>query len=301
MEGVPSVILAENSSYWLRIWKPRETLYSERDRLEKLVSDLESPIKELKFARSRVNDVEAPMPRELTTNCRNQLRTRDHHLDKAKRDLSAIKVVIDRFGSVDTVHPNQLIAKGILPDEGLCVTGPKLLYKLCLRLKDLQELFVQGELRMNPVNFIRWRLGCCLQQKPGCFRSICSDLAKDTEYGDYVMRYVMLRAEHLRQRHSSQRFAADVPSPPLRLHRLENNETGRSCSKKRKRDNITSTLAIRISRGSSMKANTETIENTNDLTENSTTTETTTTANATMKATTSDTNTDRAEHPTFQG
>lgn len=101
-------------------------------------------------------------------------------------------------------HPNQIIGKRCLPPQGLCQMEQ--MYKLACKITDLQHLRDQGDLIMDPFDFIRWRVikkAASLLVKPGdtpksFLRTIVYRLGDDANnskskiYEDSVMRQAAL-------------------------------------------------------------------------------------------------------------
>ncbi|KAK6448921.1 hypothetical protein FP744_10005171 [Trichoderma asperellum] len=117
---------------------------------------------------------------------------------------SKFKKIRDIFGEHGRYHPNQLIGKRCLPEQGLCQM--EAMYKLACKISDLQCLQNNGQLMMDPFDFIRWRVikkAASLLVMPGdtpkpFLRSIvyrlgddCNDV-KGKIYEDSVMRQAAL-------------------------------------------------------------------------------------------------------------
>lgn len=78
-------------------------------------------------------------------------------LKTASDDCSKYAKIREIFGnSIGKYHPNQLVAKKHMPADGLC--EKELLYKLALKISNLQELFQMKKLTMDPYDFYRWAI-----------------------------------------------------------------------------------------------------------------------------------------------
>ncbi|KAL7935812.1 hypothetical protein V8C35DRAFT_333625 [Trichoderma chlorosporum] len=116
---------------------------------------------------------------------------------------SKFKKIREIFGEDSKYHPNQLIGKQHLPAGGLCQKEP--MYRLACKISDLQHLYSNGKLAMDPFDFIRWRLLKKVESlratpgdSPKNIRTVVYKLCDDSEdsgtrvYQDTVMRQAVL-------------------------------------------------------------------------------------------------------------
>ncbi|KAK5994396.1 hypothetical protein PT974_04870 [Cladobotryum mycophilum] len=133
LRGVPVAKLDEKSPYWQRSWASLDKL------LEKQAPEAE--MKEAARRRLLVDPKNAGLLKEHKRLC-----------DNSSKFIKIREV----FGPNGRYHPNQLVGKQHLPARGLCQMEE--MYKLACKISDMQELHRRGELKMDPFDFIRWRI-----------------------------------------------------------------------------------------------------------------------------------------------
>ena len=123
------------------------------------------------------------------------------------------------------IHPDQLFSNAFLQD-GRISKNPAALYGIALRLLDLQDLKHRGYLAMEPVDFLRWRIGEILLHKQKALYTICQRISgSDTHYNDPVLRFVMHHVDDIaRNRESTirkSRLASRISKRPSKLSKLQ--------------------------------------------------------------------------------
>ncbi|KAK1965170.1 hypothetical protein LY78DRAFT_658599 [Colletotrichum sublineola] len=115
-----------------------------------------------------------------------------------QRNLNQAKVIKKWFSPGSTVHPNQIMAKHHLPDEGLCIAH--VLYKICNILERLNALHERGELGMPPLYFLMWRMSVSLDRQPRAHMKTFWRVIIDEDHVAYdnVLRKAEIRgAQHV--------------------------------------------------------------------------------------------------------
>lgn len=87
------------------------------------------------------------------------LKRHKRHQDNCSKHTKILEI----FGPDTTYHPNQLVARQHLPREGLC--DQELMYKLACKVSNMQTLEKVGYLKMDPWDFIRWRVNNLLSHE----------------------------------------------------------------------------------------------------------------------------------------
>ena len=139
--GVPVTKITEGDTYWKSNWLSLDS-YLAKEQEEEEAKD-----------RSRIQ-------KELNPNNKGLCDDAKRHQD----NVSKHRKIREMFGETN-IHPNQLIAKRYLPDEGLC--EQEVMYTLGCKLSDFHVLHTKGYLTMEPWDFVRWRVGrLFLQRRP---------------------------------------------------------------------------------------------------------------------------------------
>lgn len=123
-------------------------------------------------------------------------------------DIKRSQRVLECYDNLEFgFHPDQLFTPAFMPDDGL-TDSPAAMYGIALRLLDLCDLKKRGCLAMEPVDFLRWRIGEILMTKPNALRVICQTIQKNDEtYGDPIMRFVMRHVDDVAQNREATRRA----------------------------------------------------------------------------------------------
>ncbi|PNY23397.1 Uncharacterized protein TCAP_06658 [Tolypocladium capitatum] len=187
LRGVPVAKLTEDSVYWDPSWSSLdEFLAKESD-------------EERRKIRSRNLLKLNPENEELLRECK-------IHTD----NMSKHKKIREIFGPDSPYHPNQAISKRHMPREGLC--QKELMYRLACRVSDFICLQNEGHLRMDPWDFIRWRLCIRLSEilrHPGenaksflrnAIYKLCDRSMDGNRYEDPIMRDAVLISADIQSR-----------------------------------------------------------------------------------------------------
>jgi hypothetical protein len=142
MRGVPVVRMPD--SYRNRHWAKLEDYLAKEDEEERLKAEYNDRVASAMAA--------GPVPKELRDRCKMH-----------KDNVSKHRKIREVFGGTSTMHPNQVLAKGHLPEAGLC--EQEVMYMLGCKYTDLAMLSTRGELAMDPWDFLRWRIGRLVEQK----------------------------------------------------------------------------------------------------------------------------------------
>ena len=143
--------------------------------------------------------------------------TEQERLKAAKKRVSKAREVISHYPRVrryfdvvcsepragGKISPNQLLKKDMLPVEGM-LPYLRCLSALVPRMKDLEILHRHGLIAMDPIDFLRWRLGTVIgghSRRENCIRSVCINLVSGLQahitYSDRVSQFVMRQAKQL--------------------------------------------------------------------------------------------------------
>jgi hypothetical protein len=139
LRGVPVQKMPESSAYWISSWDSLDT-YLAREEIEENLKE---------YGERAAMD---------PTNKGIQNRHKLH-----KDNVSKHRKIREVFGGDTQRHPNQLVAKGHLPLQGLC--EQEAMYMLGCKMTDLQHLSMKGKLAMEPWDFLRWRIGRLLMNR----------------------------------------------------------------------------------------------------------------------------------------
>ncbi|OAA53136.1 subunit IV of cytochrome c oxidase [Cordyceps fumosorosea ARSEF 2679] len=117
----------------------------------------------------------------------------------ASDDCSKYGKIREIFGNGNgNYHPNQLVAKRYLPAQGLC--EKELLYKLALKISNLQKLYQKKKLVMNPYDFYRWAICRNMKSDPhnalhnsrNSITGTIRTMGDDGAHADQVFRTIVL-------------------------------------------------------------------------------------------------------------
>lgn len=126
---------------------------------------------------------------------------RDRH-KMHKDNVSKHRKIREVFGGSSTLHPNQVIAKGHLPEFGLC--EQEVMYMLGCKYTDLLALSNRGQLTMDPWDFLRWRIGLLIEENRwivgqsgrksirGIIFTISSEKSDDPIFREIILRSARL-------------------------------------------------------------------------------------------------------------
>ncbi|KND90882.1 hypothetical protein TOPH_04566 [Tolypocladium ophioglossoides CBS 100239] len=179
LRGVPVSKLTEDSAYWDPSWSSLDEFLAQESNEER------------KKIRSRNLLKLNPANKRLVKRCK-------VHMD----NMSKHKKIREIFGHDSPYHPSQLVNKRHMPPRGLC--QKELMYRLACRVSDFICLQKQGHLRMDPWDFIRWRLSTKLDEilmHPGetakpfirtAIYRLCDQSMDGNRYEDPIMRDAVL-------------------------------------------------------------------------------------------------------------
>ncbi|PHH91365.1 hypothetical protein CDD83_726 [Cordyceps sp. RAO-2017] len=188
LRGVPVTKIAEDDPYWETRWESLDVFLSKEDEEKRLVHE----------SRARLNL--DPENKAVQKDCK-------FHQD----NMSKYHKIREIFGPNSSYHPNQLVSKPHMPEDGFCVK--ELMYRLACKVSDLQVLQRKGFLAMDPWDFIRWRVGLKIQERltfPGeravsFMRTVVYKLCDDGDavtnpHGDPIMRQAAILAAKCQNR-----------------------------------------------------------------------------------------------------
>ncbi|KAJ4260494.1 hypothetical protein NW762_007235 [Fusarium torreyae] len=193
LNGTPTEKITENGAYWKTGWLSLEAFLAQ----EKHEEDAKREVREL-LRIDPSNKAAAAAYKEHSDNVSKHRRIRDI------------------FGSKTAYHPNQLVSKHHLPEEGLCYK--ELMYRLACKISDLRVLHEKHELAMDPWDFIRWRIVLKIQSfltfsaQSGrdlvkrIIYNICDDSGPDgssRRYEDPLLRAAIIRSAGYQNRLAS--------------------------------------------------------------------------------------------------
>ncbi|KAF4977945.1 hypothetical protein FZEAL_5593 [Fusarium zealandicum] len=177
--GTPVAKLTEASRYWRGTWNSLDAFLAQEADEERLKKETKDRLK--------LN------PRDKATAAAAKL-----HQD----NVSKHRRIRDIFGADTSYHPNQLVSKQHIPDEGLC--HKELMYRLACKISDLRVLRDRHELAMDPWDFIRWRISIKI-------KSLITFPGQSVQ--DYIRTIIYKLCEDAVSGHVSQQKYED---PPLR-------------------------------------------------------------------------------------
>ncbi|KAG5925636.1 hypothetical protein E4U42_004110 [Claviceps africana] len=177
VRGVPVSRIDVQSSYWETSWDSLDEFLARESREKELKE------KYLKLKRQKPSDV--PISKRAKV-----------HQDNMSKHVKIREI----FGDESPYHPNQLVSKQHLPDEGLC--QKEFMYRIACKVSDLKVLHKKGLLQMDPWDFLRWRVHLQISDKvnrigqsaKGCVRSVIGKLFdhQDGSPADPIMREAIL-------------------------------------------------------------------------------------------------------------
>lgn len=137
LRGTSTTKLTESSTEWDRRWASLDAYIANEQEEEQKKADAklaldQHPVKDA--TRKRLED-DYKLRQD---NCSKQVKIREI------------------FGPDSPYHPNQLVGRQHLPPVGLC--QQELLYKLACKISDMKDLHKMGFLKMDPYEFVRWRV-----------------------------------------------------------------------------------------------------------------------------------------------
>ncbi|KAF4961055.1 hypothetical protein FSARC_10289 [Fusarium sarcochroum] len=133
LNDTPTGKITEDGAYWKTGWSSLEAFFAQEEHEEDAKREAHELLK------IKPSDKDAATAYKV-------------HSD----NVSKHRRIRDIFGSKTSYHPNQLVSKHHLPQEGLC--HKEVMYRLACKISDLRVLHEKHELAMDPWNFIRWRI-----------------------------------------------------------------------------------------------------------------------------------------------
>ncbi|TDZ18739.1 hypothetical protein Cob_v008398 [Colletotrichum orbiculare MAFF 240422] len=182
LHGVPTEPITENGEYWEQTW----TKFDDAINTERLRQQYEQDVDEWRQRRQ----VGLPTAQEEAEFAKKQYRNR--------RFTTEAKAAKRWFCPGTTLHPNQMMAKQYLPERGLCQSY--IIYQICNLLSRLHALHERGELTIQPIYFLLWRMSVTFDRMPSTGpRSIYKSIVdQDHPSFDPVLRQAILRgAQHM--------------------------------------------------------------------------------------------------------
>ncbi|KAI8185785.1 hypothetical protein KHU50_001583 [Colletotrichum sp. SAR 10_65] len=181
LRGVPSTPITEDGPYWVPTW----TKFVDAMDADRLQRQYEDDIDERH---------ERMLHGPLTDEEKEDFDKRDRRYYRLANELRVVK---RWFCPGKTMHPNQMMAKEHMPAEGICQSHN--LYQICNVLNRLQALHVRGELAMEPLYFLLWRMSVIFERGPHTgAKSFCRSIVEEGHHSlDPVMRQAIIRgAQH---------------------------------------------------------------------------------------------------------
>lgn len=186
LKGTMTGNLTENHEYWDRNWASLDDfLAKEKDEEEK---------------KAEAHRLLAADPQNPRWKAAYKL-----HSD----NVSKHRKIREVFGSDTPRHPNQLVSKRHLPPHGLCFK--EIMYRLACKYSDLLVLRNNGQLAMDPWDFLRWRISkkatslmkgtwdSANENLKTIIYKICEAPSKDDsrDYSDPLLRMAILRSAQI--------------------------------------------------------------------------------------------------------
>lgn len=193
LRDTPVAKLTENSPYWRNTWDSLDEYLGQEEEEERLKKETGARLK-------------------LDPSNKSVAAAHKTHQD----NVSKHRRIRDIFGPRTRYHPNQLVARHHLPDEGFC--QKEIMYRLACKISDLRVLREHHELAMDPWDFIRWRISKKIlsfvnfpgQSARDNIRTIVYKICEDggsnpntKQYEDVLLRAAILRSARYQNRISS--------------------------------------------------------------------------------------------------
>ncbi|KAG5980758.1 hypothetical protein E4U55_003683 [Claviceps digitariae] len=188
LRGVPVSRIDEQSPYWETSWDSLDDFLARESREKELKEHY------MALKRQRPSDV------AISKRAKN-------HQDNMSKHVKIREI----FSDVSPYHPNQLVSKHHLPEDGLC--QKEFMYRIACKVSDLKVLHKKGLLKMDPWDFLRWRVHLQISDKVnrigqsarGCVRSVIGKLFdhQDGSPADPIMREAILLSAHYQNRLAS--------------------------------------------------------------------------------------------------
>ncbi|KAF6833285.1 hypothetical protein CPLU01_05636 [Colletotrichum plurivorum] len=178
LQGVPTAPITEDGPYWEPSWlKFRDTINEEHLQLQHS-QDKEERRQKLSHG-------------PLSAEERAEYNSRDK---RYQRSMNVAKVAKKWFCPGKTLHPNQMMAKRYLPDIGLC--QPYNIYQICNVMSRLNVLYERGEMAMQPIYFLLWRMSVVIERVPQTgIKSFSRSIVEEGHTSmDPILRQAVLRA-----------------------------------------------------------------------------------------------------------
>lgn len=178
LQGVPTAPITEDGPYWESSWLKFGDAINEVELQHQHNQDMEE---------KRQKSMHGPLsPAELA-----EFNRRDQ---RYQRSMNIARVARKWFCPGRTLHPNQMLAKRYLPDVGFC--QPYNIYQICNILSRLNVLYERGELAMQPIYFLLWRMSVVLEREPqtGIKSFTRAIVEQDHASLDPILRQAAIRA-----------------------------------------------------------------------------------------------------------
>ncbi|RSL60202.1 hypothetical protein CEP54_006902 [Fusarium duplospermum] len=203
LRDTPVAKLTENSPYWRSTWHSLDEYLAQEEEEERLKKETGERLK-------------------LDPTNKSVAAAHKLHQD----NVSKHRRIRDIFGPNTRYHPNQLVAKHHLPDDGLC--QKEIMYRLACKISDLRVLHEKNELAMDPFDFMRWRISKKILSFipfPGSSArdnirtivyKICEDCGSNPnmkQYEDVLLRSAILRSAGYQNRIASFTTKVDKAKP----------------------------------------------------------------------------------------
>ncbi|RSL76467.1 hypothetical protein CEP51_009930 [Fusarium floridanum] len=203
LRDTPVAKLTENSPYWRSTWHSLDEYLAQEEEEERLKKETGERLKL------------DPINKSVAA---------AHKLHQD--NVSKHRRIRDIFGPNTRYHPNQLVAKHHLPDDGLC--QKEIMYRLACKISDLRVLHEKHELAMDPFDFMRWRISKKILSFipfPGSSArdnirtivyKICEDCGSNPnmkQYEDVLLRSAILRSAGYQNRIASFTTKVDKAKP----------------------------------------------------------------------------------------
>ncbi|CEJ91802.1 hypothetical protein VHEMI07493 [[Torrubiella] hemipterigena] len=191
LRGTPTKKLVESSPEWDPSWASLDDYLKNEQKEQQAKTETREQLAYTRLVGKDLNSL---------------LKRHKRHQDNCSKHTKILEI----FGPDTTYHPNQLVARQHLPREGLC--DQEIMYKLACKVSNMQTLEKFGYLKMDPWDFIRWRVNNLLTHElphaaargTTIIKTIVSRLGSHQEtnsgFVDPYMRELVLFAARFEQR-----------------------------------------------------------------------------------------------------
>ncbi|KAL0931524.1 uncharacterized protein CTRU02_214259 [Colletotrichum truncatum] len=181
LHGVPTTPISEDGPYWEPSWTKFGDAIDENHLRRRYNADIDE--RRQRLQRGPLSEQE-----------RQYFEMQDK---RYQRFMNEAKVIKRWFCPGQTLHPNQVMAKEYLPDAGFCQSYT--LYRISTLLNRLNALHEKGELAMQPLYFLIWRMSVAFDREPRIRAKSLLKVVIDEDHHSFdpILRQAVMRgAQH---------------------------------------------------------------------------------------------------------